>query len=186
MSLVAQSKLMPEKVALTGTDEAGLQSFMTVTDLEGKPLKLEAYLGAKKSQTDTLKVDETKMQQPAEGWGIVALPDPTPARMLYAYAANTTIPENILLPNTVDCTLKTVVCLPEGMKMTPRADKELSNACGKVTFSYQPTKNGVKVTRTLKIDRQLQTPSNYKELYALLSEWKDANNHTLVIKKAAE
>lgn len=186
VSVVAQSKLMPEKVALTGTEEAGLQSFMTVTDLEGKPLKLEAYLGAKKSQTNTLKVDETKMQQPAEGWGIVTLSDPTPARTLYTYAANTTIPENILLPSTVNCTLKTVVCLPEGMKMAPRADKELSNACGKVAFSYQPTKDGVKVTRTLKIDRQLQTPSNYKELYTLLSEWKDANNHTLVIKKTAE
>lgn len=186
VSLVAQSKLMPEKVTLNGTDEAALQSFMTVTNLEGKPLKLEAYLGAKKSQTDTLKVDETKMQQPAEGWGIVTLSDPTPARTLYAYAANTTIPENILLPSTVDCTLKTVVRLPEGMKMAPRADKEFSNACGKVAFSYQPTKDGVKVTRTLKIDRQLQTPSNYKELYALLSEWRNANNHTLVIKKVAE
>ena len=187
VSLVAQSKLMPEKVALTGTDEAGLQSFLTVTDLEGKSLKLADYLGVKKSQqTDTLKVDETKMQQPAEGWGIVTLSDPTPVRTLYTYAANTTIPENILLPNTVDCTLETVVCLPEGMKMAPRADRELSNACGKVAFSYQPTKDGVKVTRMLKIDRQLQTPSNYKELYALLAEWKDANNHTLVVKKVSE
>lgn len=187
VSLVAQSKMMPEKVALTGTDEAGLQSFLTVTDLEGKSLKLADYLGVKKSQqTDTLKVDETKMQQPAEGWGIVTLSDPTPVRTLYTYAANTTIPENILLPNTVDCTLETVVCLPEGMKMAPRADRELSNACGKVAFSYQPTKEGVKVTRTLKIDRQLQTPSNYKELYALLAEWKDANNHTLVVKKVSE
>lgn len=187
VSLVAQSKLMPEKVALTGTDEAGLQSFLTVTDLEGKSLKLADYLGAKKSQqTDTLKVDETKMQQPAEGWGIVTLSDPTPARTLYVYAANTTIPENILLPNTVDYTLETVVCLPEGMKMAPRADRELSNACGKVAFTYQPTKEGVKVTRSLRISRQLQTPSNYKELYALLSEWRDSNNHTLVIKKAAE
>lgn len=187
VSLVAQSKRMPEKVALTGTDEAGLQSFLTVTDLEGKPLKLEAYLRAQKSQqTDTLKVDETKLQQPAEGWGIVTLSDPTPARTLYAYAANTTIPENILLPNTVDYTLETVVCLPEEMKMAPRADKELSNACGKVAFTYQPTKDGVKVTRSLRISRQLQTPSNYKELYALLSEWRDSNNHTLVIKKAAE
>lgn len=187
VSLVAQSKRMPEKVALTGTDEAGLQSFLTVTDLEGKPLKLEAYLRAQKSQqTDTLKVDETKLQQPAEGWGIVTLSDPTQARTLYAYAANTTIPENILLPNTVDYTLETVVCLPEEMKMAPRADKELSNACGKVAFTYQPTKDGVKVTRSLRISRQLQTPSNYKELYALLSEWRDSNNHTLVIKKAAE
>lgn len=42
------------------------------------------------------------------------------------------------------------------------------------------------VTRSLRISRQLQTPSNYKELYALLAEWRDTNNHTLVVKKVAE
>lgn len=187
VSVVAQSKLMPEKVALTGTEEACLQPFLTVTNLEGKPLTMEAYLSAKDmQQTDTLQVDEAQMQQPAEGWGIVTLPDPTPVRTLYAYAAHTTIPESILLPRTMNCTLETFVRLPEGMKVTPRTDKEVSNACGKVTFSYQPTKDGVKVTRSLRISRQLQTPSNYKELYALLAEWRDANNHTLVVKKTAE
>lgn len=187
VSVVAQSKLMPEKVALTGTEEACLQPFLTVTNLEGKPLTMEAYLSAKDmQQTDTLQVDEAQMQQPAEGWGIVALPDPTPIRTLYAYAAHTTIPESILLPRTMNCTLETFVRLPEGMKVTPRTDMEVSNACGKVTFSYQLTKDGVKVTRSLRISRQLQTPSNYKELYALLAEWRDANNHTLVIKKTAE
>lgn len=187
VSVVAQSKLMPEKVALTGTEEACLQPFLTVTNLEGKPLTMEAYLSAKDmQQTDTLQVDEAQMQQPAEGWGIVALPDPTPIRTLYAYAAHTTIPESILLPRTMNCTLETFVRLPEGMKVTPRSDMEVSNACGKVTFSYQPTKDGVKVTRSLRISRQLQTPSNYKELYALLAEWRDANNHTLVVKKTAE
>ena len=35
VSLVAQSKLMPEKVALTGTEEASLQPFLTVSDLDG-------------------------------------------------------------------------------------------------------------------------------------------------------
>lgn len=187
VSVVAQSKLMPEKVALTGTEEACLQPFLTVTNLEGKPLTMEAYLSAKDmQQTDTLQVDEAQMQQPAEGWGIVTLPDPTPIRTLYAYAAHTTIPESILLPRTMNCTLETFVRLPEGMKVTPRTDMEVSNACGKVTFSYQPTKDGVKVTRSLRISRQLQTPSNYKELYALLAEWRDANNHTLVVKKTAE
>ncbi len=187
VSVVAQSKLMPEKVALTGTEEACLQPFLTVTNLEGNPLTMEAYLSAKDmQQTDTLQVDEAQMQQPAEGWGIVALPDPTPIRTLYAYAAHTTIPESILLPRTMNCTLETFVRLPEGMKVTPRTDMEVSNACGKVTFSYQPTKDGVKVTRSLRISRQLQTPSNYKELYALLAEWRDANNHTLVVKKTAE
>ena len=51
MSLVCQSKKMPEKVALTGTEEACLQPFMTITDLQGKKLMLESYLGAKEVRT---------------------------------------------------------------------------------------------------------------------------------------
>lgn len=187
MSLVCQSKKMPEKVALTGTEEACLQPFMTITDLQGKKLMLESYLGAKEVRTtDTLEVKSDKLQELADGWGIVPLSDPTPVRSLYAYAGNTSISEKILLPRTVDCALETIVRLPEGMKWSGHADKEISNACGKVVFSYKAVKGGVKVTRSIRIDRQLQTPANYKELYALLSEWRDTNNHTLVVKKVSE
>lgn len=187
MSLVCQSKKMPEKVALTGTEEACLQPFMTITDLQGKKLMLESYLGAKEARTtDTLEVKSDKLQELADGWGIVPLSDPTPVRSLYAYAGNTSISEKILLPRTVDCALETIVRLPEGMKWSGHADKEISNACGKVVFSYKAVKGGVKVTRSIRIDRQLQTPANYKELYALLSEWRDTNNHTLVVKKMSE
>lgn len=187
MSLVCQSKKMPEKVALTGTEEACLQPFMTITDLQGKKLMLESYLGAKEVRTtDTLEVKSDKLQELADGWGIVPLSDPTPVRSLYAYAGNTSISKKILLPRTVDCALETIVRLPEGMKWSGHADKEISNACGKVVFSYKAVKGGVKVTRSIRIDRQLQTPANYKELYALLSEWRDTNNHTLVVKKVSE
>lgn len=187
MSLVCQSKKMPEKVALTGTEEACLQPFMTITDLQGKKLMLESYLGVKEVRTtDTLEVKSDKLQELADGWGIVPLSDPTPVRSLYAYAGNTSISEKILLPRTVDCALETIVRLPEGMKWSGHADKEISNACGKVVFSYKAVKGGVKVTRSIRIDRQLQTPANYKELYALLSEWRDTNNHTLVVKKVSE
>ncbi len=187
MSLVCQSKKMPEKVALTGTEEACLQPFMTITDLQGKKLMLESYLGAKEARTtDTLEVKSDKLQELADGWGIVPLSDLTPVRSLYAYAGNTSISEKILLPRTVDCALETIVRLPEGMKWSGHADKEISNACGKVVFSYKAVKGGVKVTRSIRIDRQLQTPANYKELYALLSEWRDTNNHTLVVKKVSE
>lgn len=187
MSLVCQSKKMPEKVALTGTEEACLQPFMTITDLQGKKLMLESYLGAKEARTtDTLEVKSDKLQELADGWGIVPLSDPTPVRSLYAYAGNTSISEKILLLRTVDCALETIVRLPEGMKWSGHADKEISNACGKVVFSYKAVKGGVKVTRSIRIDRQLQTPANYKELYVLLSEWRDTNNHTLVVKKMSE
>jgi hypothetical protein len=187
MSLVCQSKKMPEKVALTGTEEACLQPFMTITDLQGKKLMLESYLGAKEARTiDTLEVKSDKLQELADGWGIVPLSDPTPVHSLYAYAGNTSISEKILLQRMVDCALETIVRLPEGMKWSGHADKEISNACGKVVFSYKAVKGGVKVTRSIRIDRQLQTPANYKELYALLSEWRDTNNHTLVVKKVSE
>lgn len=187
MSLVCQSKKMPEKVALTGTEEACLQPFMTITDLQDKKLMLESYLGAKEARTiDTLEVKSDKLQELADGWGIVPLSDPTPVHSLYAYAGNTSISEKILLPRMVDCALETIVRLPEGMKWSGHADKEISNACGKVVFSYKAVKGGVKVTRSIRIDRQLQTPANYKELYALLSEWRDTNNHTLVVKKVSE
>lgn len=187
MSLVCQSKKMPEKVALTGTEEACLQPFMTITDLQGKKLMLESYLGAKEARTiDTLEVKSDKLQELADGWGIVPLSDPTPVHSLYAYAGNTSISEKILLPRMVDCALETIVRLPEGMKWSGHADKEISYACGKVVFSYKAVKGGVKVTRSIRIDRQLQTPANYKELYALLSEWRDTNNHTLVVKKVSE
>ena len=187
MSLVCQSNKMPEQVALTGLEEACLQPFMTITDLQGKKLMLESYLGAKEVRTtDTLEVKSDKLQELADGWGIVPLSDPTPVRSLYAYAGNTSISEKILLPRTVDCALETIVRLPEGMKWSGHADKEISNACGKVVFSYKAVKGGVKVTRSIRIDRQLQTPANYKELYALLSEWRDTNNHTLVVKKVSE
>lgn len=187
MSLVCQSKKMPEKVALTGTEEACLQPFMTITDLQGKKLMLESYLGAKEARTiDTLEVKSDKLQELADGWGIVPLSDPTPVHSLYAYAGNTSISEKILLPRMVDCALETIVRLPEGMKWSGHADKEISNACGKVVFSYKAVKGGVKVTRSIRIDRQLLTPANYKELYALLSEWRDTNNHTLVVKKVSE
>lgn len=187
MSLVCQSKKMPEKVALTGTEEACLQPFMTITDLQGKKLMLESYLGAKEVRTtDTLEVKSDKLQELADGWGIVPLSDPTPVHSLYAYAGNTSISEKILLPRMVDCALETIVRLPEEMKWSGHADKEISNACGKVVFSYKAVKGGVKVTRSIRIDRQLQTLANYKELYALLSEWRDTNNHTLVVKKVSE
>lgn len=187
MSLVCQSKKMPEKVALTGTEEACLQPFMTITDLQGQKLMLESYLGAKEVRTtDTLEVKSDKLQELADGWGIVSLSDPTPVRSLYAYVSNTSISENILLPRTIDCMLETIVRLPKGMEWSGHTDKEISNACGKVVFSYKAVKGGVKVTRSIRIDRQLQTPANYKELYALLSEWRDTNNHTLVVKKVSE
>ena len=102
---------------------------------------------------------------------------------LVAYAANTSIRENILLPQTVNISRKTFVRLPQGLSWNGKADKTLVNSCGEVSFLYQPESDGIIVTQTLRVTRQLLTPGDYKEFYALMAEWRDNNNRTLVLKK---
>ena len=195
ISLVAKSDATPKGVVLQGTDEARLQGYMTVTDLQAQPLELKApevqdtqkavlEVKADNSQTlpegwqvvAVLEIKADNSQTLPEGWQVVNLKPISVALPLYAYAANTTIRENILLPQTVDVTSETLVKLPE--------DKVVANKCGKVSFTYHPTTDGITVTRSLSITQQLLTPEVYRDFYALMAEWRDTNNHTLLLKPA--
>lgn len=79
---------------------------------------------------------------------------------------------------------ETLVKLPEGTVWSPKADKELTRPCGKVSFAYRSDTDGVTVTRSLSITQQLLTPEVYRDFYALMAEWRDTNNHTLLLKSA--
>ena len=171
---MAKSDVTPKGVAVQGTDEAWLQNYMTVTDLQAQPLELKAPK-VQDTQKAALEIKADNSQTLPEGW--LALP-------LYAYAANTTIRENILLPQTVDVTSETLVKLPEGTTWSPKADKVVANKCGKVSFTYHPSTDGITVTRSLSITQQLLTPEVYRDFYALMAEWRDTNNHTLLLKPA--
>ena len=127
-----------------------------------------------------MKTDNS--QSLPNGWQVVNLKPISAALPLYAYAANTTIRENILLPQTVDVTCETLVKLPEGTAWSPKADKVLTNKCGKVSFTYRSGADGVTVTRSLSITQQLLTPQTYRDFYTLMAEWRDTNNHTLLLK----
>ena len=81
-------------------------------------------------------------------------------------------------------TNKTQVKLPAGTSWSPKADKELTNKCGKVSFTYCSDADGVTVTRSISITQQLLTPQTYRDFYALMAEWRDTNNHTLLLKPA--
>ena len=81
-------------------------------------------------------------------------------------------------------TSKTQVKLPAGASWIPKADKVLTNRCGKVSFTYRPSADGVTVTRSLSITQQRLTPQTYGDFYALMAEWRDTNNHTLLLKPA--
>lgn len=183
VSVVAKSDATPKGVALQGTEEARLQSYMTVTDLQAQPLELP-FRSIQGTQQDVLEVKADNSQSLPNGWQIVSLKPTSVALPLYAYAVNTTIRENILLPQTVTMTSKTQVKLPAGASWIPKADKELTNKCGKVSFTYCSDADGVTVTRSISITQQLLTPQTYRDFYALMAEWRDTNNHTLLLKPA--
>lgn len=183
VSVVAISDVTPKGVTLQDKEEARLQGYMTVTDLEAQPLELP--LGnAQDIQKDRLEVNADNSQTLPDGWQVVSLKPVSTALSLYAYAANTGIRENILLPQTLEVTCETLVKLPEGTAWSPKADKMLTNLCGKVSFTYRPCADGVTVTRSLSITQQRLTPQTYGDFYALMAEWRDMNNHTLLLKPA--
>lgn len=183
VSVVAKSDATPKGVALQGTEEARLQSYMTVTDLQAQPLELP-FRSIQGTQQDVLEVKADNSQSLPDGWQVVSLKPTSVALPLYAYAVNTTIRENILLPQTVTMTSKTQVKLPAGASWIPKADKELTNKCGKVSFTYCSDADGVTVTRSISITQQLLTPQTYRDFYALMAEWRNTNNHTLLLKPA--
>ena len=183
VSVVAKSDVTPKGVALQGTEEARLQNYMTVTDLQAQPLELP-FRSIQGTQQDVLEVKADNSQSLPDGWQVVSLKSISVALPLYAYAANTTIRENILLPQTVTMTSKTQVKLPAGASWIPKSDKELTNKCGKVSFTYCSDADGVTVTRSISITQQLLTPQTYRDFYALMAEWRDTNNHTLLLKPA--
>ena len=168
--------------SLPGNTEACLQDYLNVTDLQGKKLSL-SVCSSSETFKDTLTADKVHTQIPAEGWRILTVPTPTEVMTLYGYAANTSIHENILLPQTVNMKRETFVRLPQGFNWIDKTDKTLSNSCGEVSFRYQPGADGVTVTQTLRITRQLLTPNDYQAFYALMAEWRNGNNRTLVVKK---
>ena len=183
VSVVAKSDATPKDAVLQGTDEARLQSYMTVTDLQAQPLKLP-FRNIQDTQQDILEVKADNSQALPNGWQVVNLKPVSAVLPLYTYAANTTIRENILLPQTVNVICETLVKLPEGTVWSPKADKELTRPCGKVSFAYRSDADGVTVTRSLSITQQLLTPEVYRDFYTLMAEWRDTNNHTLLLKPA--
>lgn len=183
VSVVAISDVTPKGVTLQGKEEARLQGYMTVTDLQAQPLELP-LANTQGIQKDRLEVNADNSQTLPDGWKVVTLKPVSTALPLYAYAANTTIRENILLPQTLEVTCETLVKLPEGTAWCPKADKVLTNQCGKVSFTYRPSADGVTVTRSLSITQQRLTPQTYGDFYTLMAEWRDTNNHTLLLKPA--
>lgn len=174
-----------DRFASTGktlSQMGNMQDYLRITDLTGNP-----YLFKKENKEvmkhDTINAaDSVYTAQQVDGYQVVTLKDDAAVSALYPYAGNTRIAENILLPNPVNVRIVTVVKLPQGKQWLETQDKSLRNSAGEWQVTCSTDGSELTVSRKLIIRRQLYTPSDYSDLYQLLSAWKDINNRSVVLK----
>lgn len=88
---------------------------------------------------------------------------------------------NLLLPRPVEETYTySINCGNHVQLCTPSSKKEIHNAAGHLVISIQKEGRTATVTRSLKLNKQVYTPSEYKALRLLLSTWSDTNTRTLL------
>lgn len=88
---------------------------------------------------------------------------------------------NLQLPRLVDEAYTYEITCPDNMQLrTPAGKKEIHNVAGDFVISIE--KNGQKATvkRSLKLAKQVYTPSEYKALRDLMIAWCDVNGKTLL------
>ena len=125
-------------------------------------------------QTAPLKVEN--------GYATISLPDAEYgfSHLPYGYL-NSQRKENLLIPRPVNEVYTYTIECPENMELrTPETDKTIRNAAGSLTISVKKNGRTATVTRSLKLNKQLYTPAEYKDLRQLLTEWSDVNGKTLL------
>lgn len=185
VGVLADSELTPMKVALINEPYCNFAEYINTTTLKGEQCTLNSVKSSSSVVSDNLQNLEFTADNSKEipgGYTVMTLPNQMAASLYYSYSANTTIQENILLPSKFNFSNETKVKLPEGKVWMKKSDVSVSNKIGEVSFKYVEEDGVIKVTRKLKINEQLITVSDYKLFYSLMSEWKDVNNHTIVVR----
>ena len=187
VGVLADSELTPMKVALINEPYCNFAEYINTTNIKGEQCTLN---GTKSSLSSVVSINylrnlefttENSKEIPG-GYTVMTLPGQMAASLYYNYSANTTMQENILLPYKYNIDDETKLKLPEGKVWMKKSDVSVSNKIGEVSFKYVEVDGVIKVTRKLKINEQLITVSDYKLFYSLMSEWKDVNNHTIVVR----
>ena len=117
-----------------------------------------------------------------DGYARLVLPDAVQgiANQPYGYF-NSKRSENLWISRPVDESYQYQIECADGMELcTPVKEETLRNEAGTLTYSIRQEGQTVHVTRSLKLDKQLYTPAEYKALRRLLVEWCDTNSKTLL------
>lgn len=158
-----------------------LRDYLRVTDLQGEPYRFKAA-GTEEVVRDTIDAAGEGHAPQSNGYRVLTLPDVPAVSTLYAYAANTAVTENILLPGEVAVRQETVVKVPQGQRWLSLPGTKLDNAAGSFSVQYAQDGDKLIVTRRLAIRKQLYTPGDYSSFYSLVAAWKSDGNRTVVFK----
>lgn len=171
------------RLFVTDNAVAAMQDFVSVVDMDAQPLTLKSASYAIR-RVDTLRVTSNAGKALPDGYYTFSLPQAgsgwagSDGR---ATALNTTRPVNLLLRYLPDESYTCIVKADKGMHpVVLPADKKVENAVGTVTVAVKRAADQIEIVRTLKLTKQLITPSEYPAYYRLMAEWMDSNESILL------
>lgn len=116
--------------------------------------------------------------------GTLVLPESSKGLSTLGYGMLNSIRENnIAFPRMIEESYKYSIELPAESKIDNIAKSiEIDNAAGSYKMSLQKDNEGrVNIMRQIKLNKKTYSTKEYKELRALLNEWHDVNQRTLIV-----
>ena len=168
----------PAETAISAQTTVSFNQNQLVTDTRenvGSDLLPYFVNGTKEEQKSTAL-------QPQNGYITWLLPEPAQAFANQPYGRmNSERGENLMLPRPVDESYTYSIVCPANLSLSSRAfDKTIQNAAGQCIIKLVKSGNEATVTRSLKLNKQLYTPAEFKALRQLLTVWSDPNTKTLI------
>ena len=172
---------------VTNKGIADIQNFVSVVDLNAQPIILEKVSHVV-SRTDTLRVSDKTGKALTDGYRKFDLPQARGGWASYdgrVTALNTTRPVNLLLRYLPDEAYTYIVKIDAGMKpVVVPTNKKIENAVGIMEVTVKKAEDKIEIFRTLKLKKQLITPTEYPAYYRLMAEWMDTNGNSLLFQTA--
>ena len=166
---------------------ADIQDFVSVVDLNAQPIILEKVSHVV-SRTDTLRVSDKTGRALADGYRKFDLPQARGGWASYdgrVTALNTTRPVNLLLRYLPDEAYTYIVKIDARIKpVVVPTNKKIENAVGIIEVTVKKAEDKIEIFRTLKLKKQLITPTEYPAYYRLMAEWMDTNGNSLLFQTA--
>lgn len=160
-----------------------ISGYLTVVDLDGNAESVSPG-NHQLTENDILEVSSSKGTDLGNGYRSYLLPGSSDGWLGTDYrttTANTARSVNLLLRYLPDETYTCEVKVEDGMKavIIPE-EKNIDNEAGTVSVSVKEVDGGLVIVRSLRLKKQLVTPSMYPQYYNLMAEWNESAVSPLV------